>query len=187
MDAFQDLAIIEEKPKRPYEQVNPKTPFTDKELAFLEIYCHKGGSIEKAVYKAGYTHCSLQQRYRIGKNIVKKYEMAGLGNAQTFRDVGFGELTIAQVIKKTGLKGKSEIANLRACELAMRGIGMLEKEQVGQVGVTVVIQAAPGSATQVNISEQPKQILPESNPPPATSYDGAPAYDPNGKPLKISK
>ena len=85
--------------KRTYEKVDPKIPLTDRELDFLSILIEKGISVEKAVFQAGYRQCSMNQRYNIGRKIIKKYESTGPGGRILFRDVGFGELTVSRRVR----------------------------------------------------------------------------------------
>ena len=176
--------VLEGKEKRAYEKVNPKIPLTERELDFLTILIEKNVSVEKAVYQAGYKHCSMNQRYNIGRKIIKKYEDTGPGGRILFRDVGFGELTVGRRVRHLGEKSKNDMVALRACELAMRAMGLLEREQEGAAGVQIVIQATGNSATQVNVTAPgPAPADPVSTV--TVSYQH-PADEP-GKPVQITK
>ena len=183
--AVQDKPLVlEGKEKRAYMTVNPKIPLTDMELGFIRILCEGKVKPEKAVFLAGYTHCAKHQRYEIAKKIIRKYEGTGPGGRILFRDVGFGELTVGRQVRSLGEKSKNDMVRLRACELAMRAMGLLDREQEGAAGVQIVIQATGGSPTQVNVGASgPAPAEPGSTV--TVSYQH-PAGEP-GKPVQITK
>ena len=183
--AVQDKPLVlEGKEKRAYMTVNPKIPLTDMELGFIRILCEGKVKPEKAVFLAGYTHCAKHQRYEIAKKIIRKYEGTGPGGRILFRDVGFGELTVGRQVRSLGEKSKNDMVRLRACELAMRAMGLLEREQEGAAGVQIVIQASGGSPTQVNVTT-PGAAQPDLGATVQVSYQH-PAGQP-GKPIQITK
>jgi hypothetical protein len=132
--------------------VNFKIPLTDRELTFMDIVREGKLTPEKAVESAGYDKCSRRHRFRIAAKIIKKYEQIAGGARNIFRDIGFGEFTVAGGIKKLGMKSKSAIVQLRAHELAARALGMLETEEKASHGVTVIIQG-PDAKIQVNANQ----------------------------------
>ena len=173
-----------EKPKPSYQLVNFKVDFSERELKFLDLIFEGKTTPEKAVYTAGWRDCSQRHRYTIARQIIKKYEERAGGARNIFRDIGFGELTVAGHIYKLANKANSEQVKLRACELAAKALGMLSEEQEGAAGVQIVIQATGNSATQVNVTAPgPAPADPGSTV--TVSYQH-PAGEP-GKPVQITK
>jgi hypothetical protein len=158
-----------------------KNGLTAKELTFMEILFTGEVKPEKAVELAGYKGYSQRQRYRIAAKIVKKYEALGEGARKIFRDIKFGELTVAEGIKRLAQKGKSEIVRLRAHELAARALGMLEQKEQGSEGITVIIQALDGGQQQVNLTPPGQPALPDPG-----SYRHPQPSRP-GQPITITK
>lgn len=180
-----EIAVIEngevEKGKRSYELVKMDIPLTDKELRFLQILLEGEIKPEVAIFQAGYDKCSRGQRYLIAKKIIKKYEQQAQGAANILRDVGWGELTISQRLKRIGLKAKTPGAQLKACELGMRALGMLEQNDKQSEGVTIVIQG-PG---QVNVNQGQPPVASPTNPDQPGYQHPQPTLP--GKPITITK
>lgn len=127
-----------------------KDRLTAQELRFLDICFNsprlKGKdkvTINSAMLSAGYGDYSMPVRYRIARNIVKRYERGAGGGAQVFRDIGFGPVSVARGIASHAENAQSEAVALNALALAARCQGMTEPREQGSTGIIININTGP--------------------------------------------
>ena len=136
-------------------------------------------SRDKAMLAAGYGGFSQGKRYDIARKIIAKYERGAGGASQVFRDIGFGQLKVAQGIADKAENAESEAVSLNALALAARCQGMTEPKETG--GNQVLIQ--------INTGPAPSPALPGAPPALVINADGstntAPAMP--RKPLQITR
>jgi len=131
IDSFNSDNCINKKPK--IEQLEPQ------EQKFLEFYIFGNQTLEEAMNSAGYGHLHPKYIYVKARKIILKYERLAGDARQVFRDIGFGELSIAKGIKALAQTGKSEVVKLRAHELAAKCTKMTQEQiQINQ-GIQIVI------------------------------------------------
>lgn len=163
-----------------------KDRLTAQELRFLEIYFNsprlKGKdkvTINSAMLSAGYGDYSMPVRYRIARNIVKRYERGAGGAAQVFQDIGFGPVSVARGIASHAENAQSEAVSLNALALAARCQGMMaEKEERGQ-GINIIINTGPTPSTPSPGPGPVKVVIP--------GQDGDQAPAAPRKPLQITR
>jgi hypothetical protein len=114
-------------------------PLTQQEINFLEIYLTTSHTINKSMILAGYNQISQVWRYKLAQRIIRKYERQAGDSRELFRHAGFGELTVAQGIKKLGQKARSEQVRMRAHEVAAKCLGLIKDAPAGgPVGIQIV-------------------------------------------------
>lgn len=147
-------------------QFNIKDVLTAKELKFLENFISGDLTIEEAMVLAGYGNLSQRYIYQIAQKTIRKYENSGPEAKKVFRDIGFGELSVAKGIKRLAQDGKSEVVQLNAYALAAKCLQMTQEAPALQVGFQVVVRCsqeeealAPGRVRPATIwlKEQEKQ------------------------------
>ncbi len=121
---------------------NIKDVLTVKELIFLENFISGDYTIQEAMILAGYGNLSERWIYQIAQKTIRKYENSGQEAKKVFRDIGFGELSVAKGIKKLAQQGKSEVVQLNAYALAAKCLQMTQEAPVLQVGFQVVIKCS---------------------------------------------
>ncbi len=99
---------------------------------------------------AGYGNISKEYRYKLADKIIRKYERQTSGDSrEIFRAAGFGELTVAQGMKKLGQKARSEMVRARMHEVAAKCLGLIkDAPQGGPVGIQIVFTCSRGSQQQ---------------------------------------
>lgn len=130
----------------PLAVVDLDSKLTQQEINFLEIYLTTSHTINKSMILAGYSQISQVWRYKLAQRIIRKYERQTAGDSrEIFRHVGFGELTIAQGMKKLGQKAKSEMVRARMHEVAAKCLGLIkDAPQTGPVGIQIVFTCKQG-------------------------------------------
>lgn len=123
-------------------QFSIKSLLTVKELNFLEYFISGEYTIEEAMISAGYIGYHQKSLYRISRRIVEKYESAAPDAKKIFRDIGFGELSVAKGIKRLAQKGRSEVVQLNAHALAAKCLQMTQEAPLLNVGFQVVIKCS---------------------------------------------
>ena len=85
-------------------------------------------------------------RYKLADKIIRKYERQTAGDSrEIFRAAGFGELTVAQGMKKLGQKAKSEMVRARMHEVAAKCLGLIkDAPQTGPVGIQIIFTCKQG-------------------------------------------
>ncbi len=119
-----------------------KSLLTVKEVKFLENFLSGELTIEEAMISAGYIGYHQKSLYRISRKIVEKYESAAPDAKKVFRDIGFGELSVAQGIKRLAQQGRSEVVQLNAYALAAKCLQMTQEAPALRVGFQVVIKCS---------------------------------------------
>lgn len=119
-----------------------KNLLTVKEVKFLENFISGEYTIEEAMLEAGYGNLSQRYLYQVAQKIIKKYEESAPDAKKVFRDIGFGELSVAKGIKKLAQKGKSEVVQLNAHALAAKCLQMTQETPQINVGFQVVIKCS---------------------------------------------
>jgi hypothetical protein len=165
-----------------------KDRLTTQELRFLEIYFNsprlKGKdkvTINSAMLSVGYGDYSLQIRYRIARNIVKKYERGAGGAGKIFQDIGFGPVRVAMGIADKAENAQSEAVSLNALALAARCQGMMEPTEAGRsTGVQIIINTGPAAAPDPAAPGAPPALV--INADGSTAAPAAPR-----KPLQITR
>lgn len=174
----QDLSTILDESKSSESNTSLKDQLTAKELKFLEIYLSGEYTIEKAMIAAGYVNYHQNSLYRLGRKIVQKYESQAPDHRKIMREVGLGIVKVSQKMMQAMDKAKSETVQFQHTQLAARALGMTGDISQSSQGVTVIIQAQKGAATQVNVGPQ----APTPTDPGYAHPTGTP-----GKPIQIFK
>ena len=163
-----------------------KDQLTRQELSFLDLLFNaprtgwKGQkAIDRAMLAAGYGSYSQDWRYKLARKIIAKYERGAGGASQVFRDIGFGQLKVAQGIADKAENAESEAVSLSALTLAARCQGMTEPKE--STGNQVIIQ--------INTGPSPGPALPGAPPALVINADGSSSTAPAmpRKPLQITR
>ena len=170
-------------------KINIKDQLSAQELTFLEHLFNsprngwKGQlSIDKAMLAAGFGSYSQDYRYKLARKIVEKYERGAAGASQVFRDIGFGQIKVAQGIADKAENAQSEAVSLNALALAARCQGMTEPNEAGRsTGVQIIINTGPAQAQPPGPGAPPPALV--------VNADGSTAAAPPipRKPLQITR
>jgi hypothetical protein len=138
--------------------VNMDAKLTQQEASFLELYLDGRYGKNKAMILAGYNKMSQIYRYKLADMIIRKYERQTAGDSrEIFRAAGFGELTVAQGMKKLGQKARSEMVRARMHEVAAKCLGLIKDAPAGgPVGIQIVFTCSRGG--QVEEQDKPLTI-----------------------------
>jgi hypothetical protein len=153
-------------------------PLTLQEIKFLELYLSGRHTIKSQMIKAGYKYHSDWGLYDRARKTLKRYERLAGDKADIFRDIGLGEVEVANNIKKLALNSKSEFVQTQATGLAAKCLRLTDAPPPSHQGVQIVIntivqsvgekQGPPDRETLINVT--PGQ-----------------AYDEDVKPLQITR
>lgn len=119
-----------------------KNLLTVKELNFLENFISGEMTIEEAMVLAGYGNLSQRYIYQIAQKTIRKFEQSAPDAKKIFRDIGFGELSVAKGIKRLALKGKSEVVQLNAYALAAKCLQITREQPDLTQGVNIIISCS---------------------------------------------
>jgi hypothetical protein len=141
--------------------INIKAKLTNQELTFLEIYFNsrhlKGQerfTIDSAMISAGYGHLSHSHRYRLARDIVRKYEKTAPDSRKIFQALGFGPVRTALGIIRHAEESPPTVS-LNALKLAAACQGMIEQTQDAAAGITINILTAPTPSPAGNPDPSP--------------------------------
>ena len=93
---------------------NIKSVLTEKELLFLQIYLSGGITQVNALKSAGYQGYNEKYLELLARKIIGKYESQGGDHRKIFREIGAGEMRVAQGILDLAMNAKSEMVRLNA-------------------------------------------------------------------------
>lgn len=155
----QEIEVIPEITK----DIKPlKDHLTKKELRFLELLADGENTIESAMKLAGYKTGHPNSIYYRARQIIKKYERHGQDIPNIFRDIGFGEYSVAKGIKSLANQDKSITVKCRAHEIAAKCLGMIKDAPTpAAVGIQIVFtstqpgQVPPGQSHPLTIDLTP--------------------------------
>ena len=163
---------------------NIKDKLTNQELTFLEIYFNskhlKGQNrftIDSAMISAGYGHLSHSHRYRLARDIVRKYEMAAPEARKIFSALGYGPVRVALGVIRHAEESPPTVS-LNALKLAAQCQGMVEQPDTATAGITINILTAPPAGS-------PGSPAPDAAGPVVEVQAGSAA--PPRKPLQITR
>jgi hypothetical protein len=144
------------------ERIKLKEQLTLKELKFIELYLTGDLTVDKAMELAGYGEYSKDWRYKLSQKIIIKYESQAGDHRKIFRDIGAGELAIAQGLLKLATTAKSEMVRLNAWLGLAKCLGLTKEVVEGVQGIKIIINAANGESLQVGVCTpaSPVQALP---------------------------
>ncbi len=123
-------------------KTNLKERLKIKEIKFLEYFLSGELTIEEAMIAAGYGNLHPKYIHVVARKIIGKYENSAPEARKVFRDIGFGELSVAKGIKRLAQKGKSEVVQLNAYSLAAKCLQMTQEAPQLNVGFQVVIKCS---------------------------------------------
>jgi len=143
-----------------------KDQLTRQELSFLDLLFNaprtgwKGQkAIDRAMLAAGYGSYSQDWRYKLARKIIAKYERGAGGASQVFRDIGFGQLKVAQGIADKAENAESEAVSLSALTLAARCQGMTEPKESTGNQVIIQINTGPVAAPEPAAAGAPVLVV----------------------------
>lgn len=149
-------------------KTNLKERLKIKEIKFLEYFISGNYTINEAMILAGYGNLNPRYIYTLASKILRKYEEAAPDAKKIFRDIGFGELSVAKGIKRLAQHGKSEVVQLNAHALAAKCLQMTQEAPAINVGFQVVIKCSqeeqalePGRVRPATIYLQEQRALAE--------------------------
>ena len=180
------LGIVEDHIKGLID-TDKKEKLTVQELRFLVIYFgaprEKGKdrmTRDKAMVLAGYGNYSRDLRYRIARNIVKKYEHAVPDASRIMKELGFGPVRTAMAIIDHA-ENSPPTVSLNAVKLAAQVHKMIDQPDNSREGINIIINTgppAPLAGTTCPAPDGPVQIV-------IAGQDGSTA--PPRKPLQITR
>jgi hypothetical protein len=191
IDNMDDIDIsvlgIDDKNIKSLIDTDKKEKLTNQELRFLAIYFgaprEKGKdrmTRDKAMIAAGYDNYSRDLRYRIARNIVKKYEQAVPDASKILRELGYGPVKTALAIIDHA-ENSPPTVSLNAVKLAAQVHKMIDQPDNSREGINIIINTAPAAplpGTAVPTPDGPVQIV----------IAGAdPGTAPPRKPLQITR
>ena len=141
------------------DDIDIKAQMTLKELKFMELVFSGEHTIEKSMRLAGYTAAHKTYLYVKAKKIVKKYERGAGGAGKIFRDIGFGQVKVAQGIAAHAEHAESEAVSLNALALVARCLGMTEPREGAGNQVLIQINTGPAAAPEPAAAGAPVLVV----------------------------
>jgi hypothetical protein len=184
-----DISVlgIDEKDIQSIIDTDKKEKLTTQELRFLVLYFNsprgKGENRvtrDKCMIAAGYGEYSRPVRYRIARNIVKRYEQAVPDASKILKELGFGPVKTAMGIIDHA-ENSPPTVSLNALKLAAQVHKMIDSEKDVTQGINIIINTAPPAAlpgTTCPAPDGPVQIV-------IAGQD--PGTAPPRKPLQITR
>jgi len=133
------------------EEVNKKTTLTIQEATFLDLHFIDRMTIKEAMVKAGYADMGERNLYFKAQKIIQKYEVRAEDHRHIMRAVGAGEARVITHLWHLAQKAGSDTAKVAATTTLGKWLGMDKDQQQGGTAVQIVLQAAQGSAQQINV------------------------------------
>ena len=142
------LGIVEDDIKSLID-TDKKAKLTNQELRFLVLYFNsprgKGENRvtrDKCMIAAGYGEYSRDMRYRIARNIVKRYEQAVPDASRIMKELGFGPVRTAMGIIDHA-ENSPPTVSLNALKLAAQVHKMIDPDKDEREGIRIIINTGP--------------------------------------------
>ena len=128
-----------------------KKELTVREHRFIELYLTGVLTVDKAMESAGYEGYNQDYLYRLGRNIIQKYESQAGDHRKIMRAMGYGEIKVINLLIDSAVKAKSEMVRLNARTFLAKCLGMQQDVIDIAQGISIVVNTGPqqGQAPQL--------------------------------------
>jgi hypothetical protein len=126
-----------------------KPRMTGKELKFIELWLSGKYTLEKAMILSGYQNYHRDSLYRLGREIVIRYEEAAQDHRKIMRAMGAGEVGVLMGLWELAQDTKNKTIRLNALSMLAKCLGLQKETLEGAAGITFVFETiAPGQGPQ---------------------------------------
>jgi hypothetical protein len=184
-----DISVlgIDDKDIKSLIDTDKKEKLTNQELRFLVLYFNsprkKGEervTRDKCMIAAGYGEFSRPVRYRIARNIVKRYEQAVPDASKIMKELGFGPVKTAMGIIDHA-ENSPPTVSLNALKLAAQVHKMIDQPDNSREGINIIINTAPPAPREGTVCPTP------DGPVQIVIAGADPGTAPPRKPLQITR
>jgi len=132
-----------------------KDILTDRELRFISNYLVGGNSMIQSMILAGYVEYSEAYLYRLGRNLVQRYESQAQDHRIIFRAMGAGEVFVANGLIELAKTSRSDMVRLNAYTQIAKILGLTKEQLEGAGGVTIIFEGHGQPGTTASLPGAP--------------------------------